>query len=103
MDEAPYSRCAFFWAATVGLLSLGFHASGSVTAAVAPNQSTVKVASHRFSERVSTYLTAPCAGFLHSRRVPTLVALVHFVLAALSRLGMDVRLGMLPAAGRRYP
>src|ERR1700752_1622971 len=34
--EAPYSSCAFFfWAATVGMLSLGFHASGPVTAAVA--------------------------------------------------------------------
>jgi hypothetical protein len=28
--EAPYSSCAFFfWAATVGMLSLGFHAGGS--------------------------------------------------------------------------
>src|ERR1700760_2106652 len=34
--EAPYSSCAFFfWAATVGMLSSGFHAGGPVTAAVA--------------------------------------------------------------------
>src|ERR1700741_5687514 len=84
MAEAPYSSCAFFfWAATVGMLSLGFHASGPVTAAVAPLHSTVIDGPHRFSGDVSTYLVAPCAQFLYSRRVPTWMAGVRFVLADL--------------------
>src|ERR1700741_3916141 len=82
--EAPYSSCAFFfWAATVGMLSLGFHASGPVTAAVAPHHSTVIEGTHRFSGRVSAHLTAPCARFLYSRRVRTCVQGVRPVLAAL--------------------
>jgi hypothetical protein len=83
--EAPYSPCAFFfWAATVGMLSLGFHAGGPVTAAVAPLHSTVISGPHRFSAGVSTYLVAPCARFLYSRQVPTWIAGVRFVLADLS-------------------
>src|ERR1700752_5042733 len=83
--EAPYSSCAFFfWAATVGMLSLGFHAGGPVTATVAPLHSTVIGGPDRFSGGVSTYLTAPCARFLYSRRVPTCITGVRYVLADLS-------------------
>src|ERR1700752_2956073 len=82
--EAPYSSCAFFfWAATVGMLSLGFHAGGPVTAAVAPLYSTVISGPHRFSGGVSPYLVAPCAQFLYSRRVPTWIAGVGLALAGL--------------------
>src|SRR5262249_2331239 len=101
MDEAPYSACAFFfWAATGGMLSLGLHASGPVTAAVAYQHSTVKRGLDRFSGRVSTYLTAPWAGFFNNRRVPTCNKLVCFVLAALRRLLSKVGLGMNRTAGQ---
>src|ERR1700756_2263417 len=80
--EAPYSSCAFFfWAATVGMLSLGFDAGGLVTAAVACLHSTVIGGRDRFSGRVSTYLDAPCAQFLCWRCVRTCIMGVRFVLA----------------------
>jgi len=68
------------------MLSSGLHASGPITAAVASPHSTVIGCRDRFSGRVSTYLTAPCGRYLHSRRVPTFTTRVCFVLAALRQL-----------------
>ena len=102
--DAPYSSWAFFlWAATVRILSLGLHASGSVTAAVAFVQSSVMGCQDRFSGRVSTYLTAPCGRFLYSGRVRTFDITPRFVLVALSRLAYDIDTTSPEPVGFPYP
>src|SRR5262245_14150913 len=85
------------------MLSLGFHAGGPVTAADACHHSTVMEAWHPFSGRVSTQLTAPCARFLYSCRVPTSLIGVSFVLAALRRLLSNAQLGTIWAPGTPQP
>jgi len=85
------------------MLSLGLHASGSLTAAVAFAQSSVIGCQDRFSGRVSTYLTAPCARFLYSWLVPTFDITLRFVLVALSRLAYDTDTTARGAGRVPYP